>query len=103
MPVSIQHSLAEGVDRNEPGVASALLDLLTHRPAFHADAACVEHPELTWFPPRGADLGPVKAVCASCLVLAECRTWALAQGPQLAGVWGGLSDRERRLRRRPAA
>lgn len=78
----------------------ALLELLdTPRPAFFADAACREHPELTWFPTRGDDLRPIKGVCAGCLVRDECRAYAAAEGLRY-GVFGGLSERERRQLRR---
>jgi len=41
-----------------------------------------------------------KQVCAGCKVSAQCLEWALATG-QHNGVWGGLSEDERRdLRRR---
>lgn len=83
------------VDRNKPGIAAELLDLVA-RPAWHADAACHEHPELTWFPAKGEDQTAAKAVCSGCLVLAECRAWALQQGAGLVGIWGGLSGREGR-------
>jgi hypothetical protein len=43
------------------------LDLI-EPPAWHADAACAEHPELPWFPKVGQPTGPAKAVCARCLV-----------------------------------
>jgi WhiB family redox-sensing transcriptional regulator len=43
-----------------------------------------------------------KAVCRRCPVMQECLTWALESG-QDAGVWGGLSEDERRaLKRRNA-
>ena len=104
MATTITYSMADGIDRNEPGVAGGLLDLLARaKPAWHADAACVEHPELTWFPAHGEDQTAAKAVCSTCLVVAECGSWALAQGPELQGIWGGLSGQERKRRRRPAA
>jgi len=100
---TISHSKADSIDRPEPG-ASALLDLLVWgKPAWHADAACKEHPELTWFPAVGEDVRAAKAVCSTCLVVGECRSWSLAQGPELQGLWGGLSAQERKRRRRPAA
>lgn len=40
------------------------LTSLLNRPAWHADAACREHPELTWFPARGESVNAAKAVCA---------------------------------------
>ena len=43
-----------------------------------------------------------KAVCRRCDVVDECLQWALETG-QDAGVWGGLSEDERRaLKRRNA-
>ena len=60
-------------------------------------------PEL-FFPVSTSDFSPskkqvadAKAVCSRCPVAGPCRDWALAH-PKLAefGVWGGLSERERR-------
>jgi WhiB family redox-sensing transcriptional regulator len=73
-------------------------------PAWHRDAACKEHPELSWFPRRGRDARPVKRVCQSCLVVDLCRAWALNQSEPLVGIWGGLTANERRkLRASPAS
>jgi len=47
-------------------------------------------------------MAPARAVCARCLVLDECRTWALEQPDNPAGVWGGLSSQERAKMRRAA-
>lgn len=69
------------------------------RPAWYADAACREHPELTWHPELGQTSAPAKAVCATCLVRDECLAYGLAD-PHLEGIWGGTAPRERaRLRR----
>jgi WhiB family redox-sensing transcriptional regulator len=84
---------------SEHTAGEELLDLLSQRPASMADALCREFPELSWFPSVGETATACKAVCARCAVVAECRTWSLAQGPHLHGVWAGLSERERsRLR-----
>lgn len=69
------------------------------RPAWHADAACREHPELSWFPGMGVPTAPAKAVCHTCPVQAECLADALEHN-LTTGVWGGTSDRERRRLRR---
>ena len=37
-----------------------------------------------------------KEICASCPVLADCRTYAL-QIREQHGIWGGLTEGERRL------
>lgn len=71
------------------------------------NAAClVEDPEL-FFPvgvtgPALAQTEQAKAVCRTCEVQDKCLAVALATR-QDAGVWGGLSEDERRsLRRRQA-
>ena len=70
-------------------------------------AACIgEDPEL-FFPdgntgPALLQLEEAKAVCRRCEVAQTCLTWAIESG-QDAGVWGGLSEDERRaLKRRNA-
>jgi WhiB family transcriptional regulator, redox-sensing transcriptional regulator len=55
-------------------------------------------PEL-WFPEKGGTPEPAKRICAACPVLTECREYALVN-VELYGVWGGLSDKERRRMRR---
>ena len=71
------------------------------------EAACRdEDPEL-FFPIGNADLHwskieEAKAVCRRCPVVDDCLRWALETG-QDSGVWGGLSEDERRaLKRRNA-
>lgn len=84
--------LADGIDRTRTVVD---FDAITKRPTWHADAACKEHPELTWFPERGQDSRPAIAVCTGCLVRYQCAEYALAD-PTLGGIFGGLTERARR-------
>jgi WhiB family redox-sensing transcriptional regulator len=70
-------------------------------------AQCLdEDPEL-FFPigntgPALLQIEEAKAVCRRCPVVDTCLKWALENG-QDAGVWGGLSEDERRaLKRRTA-
>jgi WhiB family redox-sensing transcriptional regulator len=62
-----------------------------------------EDPEL-FFPvgttgPAAMQIDAAKLVCLGCDVRLECLEWAMATG-QDAGVWGGLSEDERRSLRR---
>lgn len=41
-----------------------------------------------------------RAICATCPVIRECRQHAMA-GPELYGVWGGLTEADRRRIGRP--
>ncbi len=55
-----------------------------------------------FFPERGASTKEAKAVCQACEVRGDCLEYALANGEKF-GIWGGLSERERRRIRRQRA
>jgi WhiB family redox-sensing transcriptional regulator len=55
-----------------------------------------------FFPERGASTREAKAVCRGCEVRSECLEYALQHGEKF-GIWGGLSERERRRVRRQRA
>jgi WhiB family transcriptional regulator, redox-sensing transcriptional regulator len=52
-----------------------------------------------FFPARGESVRDAKEVCARCAVRSECLDFALRL-KVAHGVWGGLSERERRTLRR---
>jgi WhiB family redox-sensing transcriptional regulator len=69
----------------------------------HRAACRDEDPEL-FFPigttgPAVLQVDEAKAVCRRCDAVDECLTWAI-DSDQDAGVWGGLSEDERRAVRR---
>jgi len=75
---------------------------LGQRPAWHDLARCAETDPEMFFPDKGESVRPAKRVCAGCEVRAECLQDALDHGERF-GVWGGLSERERRvLARQPS-
>jgi len=55
-------------------------------------------PEL-FFPERGSSTREAKEVCRGCVVKSECLEFAIANGEKF-GIWGGMSERERRRVRR---
>jgi len=55
-----------------------------------------------FFPERGASTREAKEVCRGCVVREDCLEYALANGEKF-GIWGGLSERERRRNRRSRA
>ncbi len=55
-----------------------------------------------FFPERGASTREAKEVCRSCVVREDCLEFALAIGEK-HGIWGGMSERERRRLRRQRA
>jgi WhiB family redox-sensing transcriptional regulator len=54
-----------------------------------------------WFPEKGGSTAAAKRVCRSCPVRSECLEYALANDERF-GIWGGLSERERRRVKRGA-
>lgn len=65
-------------------------------------AACRDEDPAIFFPGRGEVAKEVKAraICARCPVAAECLAAALAvPGEHDFGLWGGRSQRERRILR----
>ena len=55
-----------------------------------------------FFPERGASTREAKEVCKGCVVRDDCLEYALANGEKF-GIWGGMSERERRRIRRQRA
>ena len=53
-----------------------------------------------FFVERGDSVNEAKAVCAGCEVRQECLDFAQSNMERYGGVWGGLSDRQRRALRR---
>ena len=75
-----------------------------HRPVSHrrgnrSPRVCTTRAEVDFFPARGESVRDAKAVCARCPVRSECLEFALRL-KVAHGVWGGLSERERRTLRR---
>ncbi|CAL8972166.1 MAG: transcription factor WhiB [Cellulomonas sp. 73-145] len=63
-------------------------------------ALCAQTDPEAFFPEKGGSTREAKKVCTQCEVRAECLEYALANDERF-GIWGGLSERERRkLKRR---
>lgn len=69
--------------------------------AWQVDALCAQTDPEAFFPEKGGSTRDAKRVCTSCEVKAECLEYAL-QNDERFGIWGGLSERERRRLRRLA-
>jgi WhiB family redox-sensing transcriptional regulator len=65
-------------------------------------ALCAQTDPEVFFPEKGGSTREAKRICLNCDVKGECLEFAL-QNDERFGIWGGLSERERRrLRRRLA-
>ncbi|MHB1781726.1 MAG: WhiB family transcriptional regulator [Acidimicrobiales bacterium] len=75
----------------------ALIGELDRDWQFRANCMGVD-PEL-FFPERGSSTREAKEVCRGCVVRDDCLDFAIANGEKF-GIWGGMSERERRRVRR---
>ena len=80
-------------------VPGTVVPLLTHTadPAgdWKDQALCAETDPEAFFPEKGGSTREAKRICMSCEVRIECLGYALAHDERF-GIWGGLSERERR-------
>jgi WhiB family redox-sensing transcriptional regulator len=114
-PAEVRESVTEGVadvvdddldDAAEDGDGELSLDLtlieadgddnaLPPELAWQERALCAQTDPEAFFPEKGGSTREAKRVCMSCEVRAECLEYALAKDERF-GIWGGLSERERR-------
>lgn len=80
---------------------SATIDDIFNGPlAWQAQALCAQTDPEAFFPEKGGSTREAKAICAQCEVRVQCLEYAL-ENDERFGIWGGLSERERRrLKRR---
>jgi WhiB family redox-sensing transcriptional regulator len=67
--------------------------------AWQTDALCAQTDPEAFFPEKGGSTRDAKKICTTCEVKAQCLDYALANDERF-GIWGGLSERERRRLRR---
>lgn len=63
--------------------------------AWQDRALCAQTDPEAFFPEKGGSTREAKRVCSTCEVRSECLDYALANDERF-GIWGGLSERERR-------
>ncbi|WP_233091300.1 WhiB family transcriptional regulator [Arthrobacter sp. MSA 4-2] len=68
---------------------------------WQSDALCAQTDPEAFFPEKGGSTRDAKKVCGACMVRSECLEYAL-ENDERFGIWGGLSERERRRLRKRA-
>lgn len=69
--------------------------------AWQSDALCSQTDPEAFFPEKGGSTREAKKICQQCEVSSDCLEYALSNDERF-GIWGGLSERERRRLRRRA-
>ncbi|WKZ82239.1 MAG: WhiB family transcriptional regulator [Acidimicrobiia bacterium] len=67
--------------------------------SWQAGANCTGANADLFFPERGASTRVAKSICRECSVKEACLEFAITTGEKF-GIWGGMSERERRRVRR---
>ena len=84
------------------GIAGLLgIGLEADAQSWQEQALCAETDPEAFFPEKGGSTREAKKICTGCEVKAQCLEYALANDERF-GIWGGLSERERRRLRRRA-
>lgn len=69
--------------------------------SWQSEALCAQTDPEAFFPEKGGSTRDAKRICTSCDVRGECLEYALNNDERF-GIWGGLSERERRKLKRRA-
>ncbi|TFD29421.1 WhiB family transcriptional regulator [Cryobacterium cryoconiti] len=70
--------------------------------SWQSDSLCAQTDPEAFFPEKGGSTRDAKKICSSCEVRTQCLQYALANDERF-GIWGGLSERERRKLRKRAS
>ncbi|WP_390623379.1 WhiB family transcriptional regulator [Subtercola endophyticus] len=84
-----------------PGVRQPATDAEDNQLAWQSDSLCAQTDPEAFFPEKGGSTRDAKRICQSCEVKSQCLEYAL-QNDERFGIWGGLSERERRKLRKQA-
>lgn len=77
-------------------------DIIDGPLSWQHQALCAQTDPEAFFPEKGGSTREAKSICSVCEVRAACLDYALANDERF-GIWGGLSERERRKLRRSAS
>ena len=88
------------------GIDSGDIDLahlfgLPDEASWQERALCSQTDPEAFFPEKGGSTRDAKQICSVCEVRQQCLEYALANDERF-GIWGGLSERERRKLKRRA-
>ena len=81
---------------------SIVEELIGGMPSWTEEANCKGADADLFFPERGASTRKAKAICRACTVQDQCLEYAVENSEKF-GIWGGLSERERRRIKRQRA
>jgi WhiB family transcriptional regulator, redox-sensing transcriptional regulator len=96
----VEYRVEYRVERSRVEGAMTVRDLFllegdAEEPGWQERALCAQTDPEAFFPEKGGSTREAKKVCLTCDVRGECLEYALLNDERF-GIWGGLSERERR-------
>lgn len=88
-------------ETTDADVLAQLFELGEPEQEWQERALCAQTDPEAFFPEKGGSTREAKRICAGCEVRSECLEYALEHDERF-GIWGGLSERERRRLKRRA-
>nr|WP_020670494.1 WhiB family transcriptional regulator [Amycolatopsis nigrescens] len=85
----------ENSEQQQLGELTDLFDDPAEEQEWQERALCAQTDPEAFFPEKGGSTREAKRICLGCEVKDECLEYALAHDERF-GIWGGLSERERR-------
>ena len=85
----------------DPELVDEVTGDLPEELAWQERALCAQTDPEAFFPEKGGSTREAKRICGRCEVKAECLEYALGHDERF-GIWGGLSERERRRLKKSA-
>ena len=96
----MDHKASNSAPRTRSGRSMSLDDLFgAAEQEWQEQALCAQTDPEAFFPEKGGSTREAKRICQACAVRDECLEYALLNDERF-GIWGGLSERERRRLKR---
>lgn len=98
-PAPQESSNRSAARREVAAVLTNLIDPDAEPLPWQEEALCAQTDPEAFFPEKGGSTREAKRVCNKCEVRGDCLSYSLTHEERF-GIWGGLSERERRRLRR---
>ena len=96
----MDYKASNSAPRTRSGRSMSLDDLFgAAEQEWQEQALCAQTDPEAFFPEKGGSAREAKRICQACAVRDECLEYALLNDERF-GIWGGLSERERRRLKR---
>ena len=96
----MDYKASNSAPRTRSGRSMSLDDLFgAAEQEWQEQALCAQPDPEAFFPEKGGSTREAKRICQACAVRDECLEYALLNDERF-GIWGGLSERERRRLKR---